>query len=89
MITPTLRQNNREYIFSIDDSDAENKKPILLSDNFEIFETHGMGMGDSNGQDQRSYATFISTNTSYIAPPGGSSVTMNKANSAPPPHNEQ
>lgn len=93
MITPTLHRNDREYIFSINDSDTENLRPMLLSDSFGLIQNPEKGMGASYGAEKRSYASFIphsvKPNNNNTRPPfASSSVTMNKGNSAPPPHQQ-
>ncbi len=95
IITPTLHENNREYIFAIDDRDIKNLKPQLLSDSFvPIDAPQEKGMGQLNGEEERSYASFLpfgSTTTNNLATPymAGRSVSMNRGTGAPPPHNEQ
>jgi len=93
MITPTLSQNEREYIFEIDDSDPKNLKPLLLSDAFEVIKNQEKGMGNIYKDDQRSQASFV---PSLIEPSAvvlpynpGKSVTMNRGTSVPPPYHEQ
>lgn len=93
MITPTLHQNDREYIFSIDDSDIKNIKPQLLTNGFiPIDPLDEKGLGTTDVEDKRSHASFfpnnLETNINVIPVPymAARSVTMNKGNSAPPPH---
>jgi len=92
IITPTLHKDKREYIFSIDDRDSENIKPFLLTDGFLPIQGQEKGMGDTNNQDKRSYASFLpkttTVNSSVVVPPfqPGSSVSMNRGNGAPPPY---
>lgn len=93
MITPTLHENDREYIYSIDDSDPENPRPILLSDSFGPVKSKGMG--DANGKDKRVYASFLpnaeGSSTDYLIFPyqSGNSMTMNRGSGAPPPYHEE
>ncbi len=95
IITPTLHKDKREYIFSIDERDTENIKPLLLTDGFLPIQGQEKGMGGTNDQDKRSYASFLpettTVNSSAAVSPfqPGTSVSMNKGNSAPPPHHEQ
>jgi len=93
IITPTLHENNREYIFSIDESDIKNIKPLLLTDGFVPISDQEKGMGNIIDKEKRNYASFLpeSLNISSEAPAfqSGKSVSMNKGNSAPPPHSEQ
>lgn len=93
MITPTLHQNDREYIFSIDDSDIKNIKPQLLTNGFiPIDPLVEKGLGTIDDEDKRSHASFFpnspETTINTITGPymAARSVTMNKGNSAPPPH---
>ena len=93
IITPTLRKNDREYIFEIDDSDPENQKPILLTDSFGPVQSQEKGMGAANNVDDRSHASFI-PNTAVLNSVAfpfnpGKSVTMNRGNAAPPPYHEE
>jgi hypothetical protein len=88
MITPTLHRNDREYIFSIDEEGAS-PRPILLSDSFGQLKDDEKGMGTIDDNNDQTYASFIPFSSLGVAAPtyqGGKSVTMNKGNSAPPPH---
>lgn len=93
MISPTLEQNGREYIFVIDDQDPENQKPILLTDSFGPVQNQEKGMGNLNEDGKKSYASFIPSiaeSNSVVFPYyQGKSMTMNKGGGAPPPYHEE
>jgi len=88
MISPALKQDNREYIFYIDDSDPNNPKPVLLGDNFDPAKS---GMGMTIGKENKAYASFApslpKTNSAAIIPYNDrQSLTMNSGTGAPPPY---
>lgn len=90
MISPALKQDNREYIFYIDDSDPQNPKPVLLGDNFGPVKS---GMGAATTEENKAYASFApsfsKTNSTTVLPAnGGQSLTMNRGGGAPPPYHE-
>lgn len=92
MLSPTLKKGGRDYLFYIGGTEAD-QKAILLSASFGSVKDQGMG--NLSKGDHKSYASFIpnldktSTNTtlnsSFYA---GTSLTMNKGGSAPPPYTE-
>ncbi|MRI02144.1 hypothetical protein GH721_16485 [Kriegella sp. EG-1] len=93
IITPTIKENNREYIFAIDDSDIKNIKPQLLTDDFVPILEPLEGNGQNNlNNDEKAYASFfpnsIANKTTANPSPfyAARSVSLNKGNSAPPPY---
>ncbi|MEO9894529.1 hypothetical protein [Aurantibacter sp.] len=91
IITPTLKKNEQEYIFAIDDSDIQNIKPQLLTDDFVPISDPLKANGQTiKKEDEKAYASFIpSTNTNTVNPLpvfAARSISLNKGNSAPPPH---
>lgn len=92
MLSPTLKKGDRDYLFYIGGTQAE-QQAVLLSDSFGEVKAQGMG-GNGNG-DNKSYASFIPSltntttnttlNSSFYA---GTSLTMNRGQGAPPPYNE-
>ncbi|MBM1106273.1 hypothetical protein JQC67_09010 [Aurantibacter crassamenti] len=93
MISPTLKANNRDFIFAIDDSNLKSIKPQLLTDDFELI----FGNNESNGntnlyENSKAHASFLpntstaNNNTIPNAMFVAKSLTLNKGNSAPPPH---
>ncbi len=92
MLSPTLKKGDRDYLFYIDGTEAK-QEPVLLSDSFGLVK--GQGMGVIGNSDNKSYASFIpsltksTTNTTLNATfYAGTSLTMNKGGSAPPPYAE-
>lgn len=92
MLSPTLKKGDRDYLFYIGGTEAE-QEAVLLSDSFGSVK--GQGMGDIDNRDQKSYASFLPSlnktsvnttlNASFYA---GTSLTMNKGGGAPPPYHE-
>ena len=92
MLSPTLKEGEREYLFYIGGTEAK-QEAVLLSDSFGS--VNGQGMGDISNEDQKSYASFIPSinktsanttlNASFYA---GTSLTMNRGQGAPPPYHE-
>ncbi len=90
MISPALKQDNREYIFYIDDSDPQNPKPVLLGDNFGPVK---QGMGAAPTEENKAFASFApslskTSSAAVLSVIGGKSLTMNRGQGAPPPYNE-
>ncbi|NHF57961.1 hypothetical protein FK220_001315 [Flavobacteriaceae bacterium TP-CH-4] len=91
MISPALKQGDREYLFYIDDSDPENPKPVLLGDNFGPVK---QGVGKVETSKDKAYASFgpslPTSNIALVLPyDGGQSLTLNRGTGAPPPYHEQ
>ena len=91
MLSPTLKKGNRDHLFYIGGTEAK-QEAVLLTDSFGTVKK--AALGNNNGSvDQRSYASFMPSltnstlnttlNSSFYA---GSSLTMNKGTSAPPPY---
>jgi hypothetical protein len=90
MLSPTLTKGNREYLFYIGGTEAQ-QEAVLLTDSFGTVKTEEMGATPLNGN--RSYASIMPSltkttpnttlNSSFFA---GSSLTMNKGTAAPPPY---
>ncbi len=92
MLSPTLKEGEREYLFYIGGTEAK-QEAVLLSDSFGS--VNEQGMGDIGNGDQKSYASFMPSlnktnanttlNASFYA---GTSLTMNRGNGVPPPYHE-
>lgn len=90
MLSPTLKKGNRDFLFYIGGTEAK-QEAVLLTDSFGAIITDKTGA--STTHDNRSYASFMPSltnstvnstlNSSFYA---GSSLTMNKGTSAPPPY---
>ncbi|MGB5437772.1 MAG: hypothetical protein WBM98_17895 [Maribacter sp.] len=90
MLSPTLKKDNREYLFYIGGTEAK-QEAVLLTDSFGTVKTDKMGATFTH--DNLSYASFMPSltnstinstlNSSFYA---GSSLTMNKGTAAPPPY---
>ena len=92
MLSPTMKKGDRDYLFYIGGTQAE-QQAVLLSDSFGVIKAQGMGHND-NG-DIRSYASIMpsltnaTTNTTLNASfYAGTSLTMNRGTGAPPPYND-
>ena len=93
MLSPTLRKGNREYLFYIGGTEAQ-QEAVLLTDSFGTVKTDEMGATPTNGS--RSHASFMPSftkstlnttlNSSFYAV---SSLTMNKGTAAPPPYESE
>ncbi|EAR00044.1 hypothetical protein [Maribacter sp. HTCC2170] len=91
MLSPTLKGKDREYLFYIGGTEAD-QQAVLLSDSFGPIDTNGVGSIDNDNT--KSHASFLpnmpesTTNTTLNASfYAGTSLTMNKGGGAPPPYN--
>ncbi len=80
MLSPTVKRKDKDYLFYIGGTE-EKQEAILLSDNF--VELNGIGI---KSEKLKSYAmsfpSFTKPNVTFYS---GSSVTMNRGSSSPPP----
>lgn len=93
MLSPTLKEGEREYLFYIGGTEAK-QEAVLLSDSFG--EVKGQGMRNIGNGDNKSYASFMPSlnntnanttlNSSFYM---GTSLTMNRGEGAPPPYIEE
>ena len=86
MLTPTIKDDKRDRIFYIDDTDGK-QQAILLTDSFGAVE---VGSIDENNKSYASIIPNLSSSDSNTVPTISffteTSLTMNRGTGAPPPY---
>ncbi len=82
ILSPTIKKENRDYLFYIGGSESQ-PQPILLLDNFE--EIRGLGLSKTHLKSHASLVpNFVKPNPIFSS----KSLTMNRGGSAPPPQHQ-
>ena len=88
MLSPTLKKENRDYLFYIDDTMPEGPKAVLLDDEFSP--TRNNKVGNTTTKNKKTYASFLPVltkpkpNAALLPYQGPTSLTMNRGHGSPP-----